>query len=200
MTPNAPIPIIRVAETASTNLDARARIADADMVFWIVAETQSAGRGRDGRAWHSPRGGLWATLAAPLPPEPAGVLDGLGLRIGIALTDAIAAYCPRARLKWPNDVLIDGAKVAGVLTEIVDGWAIVGCGVNVANDPPNLPPPAIATTLRDVVTPAPIPEDVLTELTPRLLGALAREGVSENDARLARELTGDDAVAFPDEA
>lgn len=179
------IPTHRLSETASTSLDARERIGSAESSFWVVAETQTAGRGREGRAWASPAGGLWATLAWPLSVSPDGVLDGLGQRIGVALTESVRTFCPRARLKHPNDVLIDGAKVAGVLTEIVDGWALVGCGVNVANEAPVLDPPARATSLRDHASPVPTPDDVLLELSRRLIGSLTRTG---DDADLASAL------------
>ncbi len=180
MPDHAPIPITRLRETGSTNLDARERIGAENSPFWIVAETQTGGRGRDGRAWSSPAGGLWATLAWPLTSSPPRLLDGLGLRLGVALTETIAGFCPDARLKWPNDVLVGGEKIAGVLTEIVNGWALVGCGVNVANDPPPLPPPARATSLAERLPTPPTPNDVLTALTPRLTAALTREGVADD--------------------
>jgi len=187
MPEHAPIPITRLRETGSTNLDARGRIGSENAPFWIVAQTQTGGRGRDGRAWSSPPGGLWATLAWPLSSSPPRVLDGLGLRLGVALSETIAGFCHDARLKWPNDVLVGGEKIAGVLTEVIDAWALVGCGVNVANDPPPLPPPARATSLAKLLPAPPTPDEVLAALTPRLIAALTREGIA-HDLDRARSL------------
>ena len=187
MPPANAIPLHHLDDTASTNADARAMIAQAQGPFWVIARTQSAGRGRDGRSWASPPGGLWVTLAWPLASCPPDVLDGLGLRIGVALCRAIARFAPDARLKWPNDILIKGAKVAGVLTEVVDGWIVIGCGVNVANDPPPLPPPAAATSLKQHTATPPAPEAVRAAIEPQLIDALSRAGVDQ-DLPVAREL------------
>lgn len=128
----------------------------------FVADEQTGGVGRFARAWASPIGGLWCTLAWPLD---KAVLDGLGLRLGVACTEFVAsllhpAHAERVRMKWPNDVLIDGRKVLGVLAEYVpgavgrngekEGWLMVGVGLN-ANFPDEpLPPPVrdTATTLQ----------------------------------------------------
>jgi BirA family biotin operon repressor/biotin-[acetyl-CoA-carboxylase] ligase len=104
----------------------------------VVSDTQTAGRGRSGRPWHSPRGaGVW--LAALLRPEARPFTGALSVRVGLALADAIDALLPAAspRLKWPNDVLVEGRKAAGVLCEArwtgaSQGWVAVGVGVNVA--------------------------------------------------------------------
>ncbi len=172
------IPVVRLRVVDSTNLEARRRIEGAARAFWVVAETQTAGRGQRGRGWSSPAGGLWATLAWPSAASPGGVLDGLGGRIGVALRDAVGTFCAAAEVKAPNDVLIEGRKVAGVLTEVVDGWVLVGCGVNVRNEAPELEAPAIATSLREWVDPAPGLDAVLRELDVRLRGALLSSGGS----------------------
>jgi BirA family biotin operon repressor/biotin-[acetyl-CoA-carboxylase] ligase len=113
----------------------------------VLAEEQTAGRGRDGRTWRSPLGGAWlGVLLRPPVPAP-GVLS---LRIGLVLADTVEAVLgvrptslsgPRAALKWPNDVLVDDRKVAGILCETrwqgeALQWLAVGIGVNVANDIP----------------------------------------------------------------
>lgn len=89
----------------------------------IVADEQQHGRGRFGRTWLSPKGGLYASLI--LSPEML-----LPLRVGIAVAEALRTHAVNAMLKWPNDVLVGEKKIAGVLTEIIDERAIVGIGVN----------------------------------------------------------------------
>lgn len=94
----------------------------------IVADEQEHGRGRFGRTWLSPKGGLYASLildSSPLFP----------LRAGIVVAEALRAVGINAMLKWPNDVLVGEKKIAGILIEIVDERAIVGIGVNLATSP-----------------------------------------------------------------
>jgi BirA family transcriptional regulator, biotin operon repressor / biotin---[acetyl-CoA-carboxylase] ligase len=103
----------------------------------VVAGRQTQGRGRQGRAWISPEGNLYASIL--LRPDVAAVrLSELGFIAALAVADAVDAVLKgdRAKLKWPNDVLVDGAKVAGILVEVVaENAAIVGIGVNVAQAP-----------------------------------------------------------------
>ncbi len=82
----------------------------------VVAEEQTAGRGRDGRTWHSPAGGVW--LGMLLRPARAE-LGVMSVRVGLAVADAVDAMLGRveARLKWPNDVLLAEHKLAGILCE-----------------------------------------------------------------------------------
>jgi BirA family biotin operon repressor/biotin-[acetyl-CoA-carboxylase] ligase len=96
----------------------------------VVADAQSAGRGRLGRTWASPAGaGLY--VSAVLRPEP-DVIPLVTIAAGVALTQGIqAATGLRPDLKWPNDVLIDGRKVAGILAEGTVGHLILGFGINV---------------------------------------------------------------------
>lgn len=124
-----------VAETGSTNADLLARAASLDWPLLLVAEHQTAGRGRAGRSWLSaPDASLTFSLAWRFP-GPVQTLAGLPLAVGVALAEALAALDVPARLKWPNDVLKDGAKLAGVLIETQstsDGatWAVIGVGMN----------------------------------------------------------------------
>src|SRR6266566_10111148 len=87
---------------------------------WIVAKEQSAGRGRRGRAWISPGGNLYATLMLT-DPAPATAAPQLGFVASLALHDAAVATAPalasRLALKWPNDLLCAGRKIAGILIE-----------------------------------------------------------------------------------
>lgn len=131
----------------------RALAGNADR-HWVVARRQEAGRGRRGRAWASVDGNLASTLLL-IAPSPVAVTATLGFVAGLALTDALAAVAPgmngRFRLKWPNDVLADRAKLAGILLEstmLKDGRLAVaiGIGANVAAHPDGLPYPA--TSLR----------------------------------------------------
>lgn len=98
---------------------------------WLVADRQTAGRGRLGRTWESPAGNFHgSTIVALRPDDPS--IGGLSLAAGYALFDAIG---DPARLKWPNDLLIGDAKVAGVLLERQGDDVVIGFGVNVASAP-----------------------------------------------------------------
>ena len=102
----------------------------------VVSRVQTAGRGRRGRVWASPEGGLWMSVGAASDGPMGGAL---ALRLGLAICEVLdAAVGVRARVKWPNDVLVDGLKLAGVLCErrvVGDGRVlVVGIGMNVNND------------------------------------------------------------------
>jgi BirA family biotin operon repressor/biotin-[acetyl-CoA-carboxylase] ligase len=103
----------------------------------VIAEVQTAGRGRDRRPWHSPAGGVW--LGMVLRPARAAI-GAVAIRAGLALADGVDALLgrPETRLKWPNDVLLGDRKLAGILCEgrwqgDVLQWLAVGVGVNVGN-------------------------------------------------------------------
>jgi len=147
----------------------------------VIAESQSAGRGRLGRRWHSPAGvNLYCTVVLRPPRSPA-VAPQLGLVAGVAVADAVRDTIGRApEVKWPNDVLIAGRKVAGILTEMEGeaervAFVLVGIGVNLNLDPAAVPPELAgqATSLCGVMG-APIDR---VAFTARLLRALeARYG------------------------
>lgn len=106
----------------------------------VLADRQTAGRGTHGRRWDSPTGNLY--LSALLRPSlPASQAGRLGLMAAVALAEAAAPHAPDLRLKWPNDVLRDGAKLAGILTDSEAapdgslGWAVFGIGVNLTHAP-----------------------------------------------------------------
>lgn len=126
-------PHLHLRETGSTNERAR-ELAEsgAPSGTVVTADEQSAGRGRRGRAWTAPPGKalLYSTILRPL--ELEHVL--LPLSVPVAVCDAIEALAPvEVRVKWPNDVWIEEAKVAGVLIEArPPRWAVIGIGVNVA--------------------------------------------------------------------
>lgn len=130
------IEIRTLAETASTNADMLALAkAGAREGTWLRAERQSEGRGRMGRSWESPAGNLYAsTLVRVFPGDPQPAT--LALVAAVAVWQAVDALLPRrARIKWPNDILIDGAKLSGMLLERVGDAVVIGIGVNVMAHP-----------------------------------------------------------------
>ena len=183
------VPQCGVFRTLTSSLDAVHDLAaqGAPSGTVVLAEEQTAGRGRDGRTWRSPIGGVWLGVLLRPPLPPAGVLS---LRIGLVLADVVEAVLgvrptalsgPRAALKWPNDVLVNDRKVAGILCESrwqgdALQWLGVGIGINVANDVP-LELADRAVSLREL---RPIVRriDVLDQLVPALLR------LTTHDARL----------------
>ena len=128
---------------ASTNAEALARAnAGEKGPLWVAAERQSAGRGRRGREWFSEPGNLHASLLL-IDPAPAAATAGICFVAALALHDAVLdaaqGLAPaRLKLKWPNDLLLDGKKVAGILVEgssLVQGRTAVGFGVNCRRHP-----------------------------------------------------------------
>lgn len=130
-----------VAETGSTNADMAAWLAAGEYLpegSWLVADRQTAGRGRLGREWLDGAGNfMGSTVVHPARTDPP--VSSLALMTGLALHEAIAplvGHSPTLQLKWPNDVLFGGAKLAGILLEMVAGCVIVGIGVNLTHAPP----------------------------------------------------------------
>jgi BirA family biotin operon repressor/biotin-[acetyl-CoA-carboxylase] ligase len=128
-------PRVHYSETDSTNERARELAAAGTPDGTLVtASEQSAGRGRQGRRWTAPRGrALLCSLVIRDPPRL------LPLAAGVAVAEVAG---PQALVKWPNDVLVDGLKVAGILVEgrPQEGWAVLGIGVNVALRDEDFPP------------------------------------------------------------
>jgi BirA family biotin operon repressor/biotin-[acetyl-CoA-carboxylase] ligase len=127
-------PRLHLRETGSTNERARRlATAGAEHGTIVTAGHQTAGRGRQGRSWVAPPGRALLCSLIVRPPD-----ELLALRGGLAVADLAG---PDARVKWPNDVLVDGRKVAGVLAEgrPQEGWGVLGIGVNVAVDVAALP-------------------------------------------------------------
>lgn len=127
----------------STNKEAARRAAGGERgPLWISASQQTAGRGRSGRAWKSPIGNFAATLLLPFSGTPAEA-PRLGFITALAVADTVSGFAPGAvvRLKWPNDVLLENRKVAGILLESFgpgrDGALAlaIGVGMNLATHP-----------------------------------------------------------------
>jgi BirA family biotin operon repressor/biotin-[acetyl-CoA-carboxylase] ligase len=134
--------------TGSTNADLLARAADgAPEGTVLAAEEQRAGRGRMGRAWVSPpRAALTFSVLLRPGTVPPARLGWLPLLAGVAVTSAVRAVTAvDAQLKWPNDVLVRAAKLAGILAEASGGAVVVGIGLNVSTEPDELPPPGPGT-------------------------------------------------------
>jgi len=135
----------------STSLAASRRAARGDHgPVWLWAEEQTAGRGRQGRDWISPPGNLHATLLTPVGNDPA-IAALYSFIACLAVSDTLRVMVgagAEATLKWPNDALLDGRKVAGVLLESGMGepgrWLSIGVGINLAHAPTDTRWPAIS--------------------------------------------------------
>ena len=168
--------MIALDEAGSTNDEAKARAeagAPEGTVVW--AQQQVAGRGRRGRTWVSPPGNLYLSVILR-PSCEARSIAQLSFVAALAVHDLVDGLLPgMARCKWPNDILVDGGKVAGVLLESALGpqgrvdWVVLGIGVNLASHP-GLDGPVPSTSLAAAGAPSLAPEDAL----PTLLAALSR--------------------------
>jgi BirA family biotin operon repressor/biotin-[acetyl-CoA-carboxylase] ligase len=159
-----------VAQTGSTNADLLARAAsgaDIDGAV-LIAEHQTAGRGRHGRTWSaSPGAQITMSVGVRVDDIPTAGWGWLSLATGLAVVDAVAtATTVEAGLKWPNDVLANGGKLAGILAEVARPVVVIGLGLNVTQSPGDVDLPG-ATSLLDLGVPAPDRN--------RLVGALLRE-------------------------
>jgi BirA family biotin operon repressor/biotin-[acetyl-CoA-carboxylase] ligase len=172
--------LIRLQETRSTQDEAH-RLAElgAPGGTAVVAARQAAGRGARGRAWQSPEGGLWlSVLWRPRPGDDARLLS---LRAGLALATVLDGLggLPPVALKWPNDLMMAGRKVGGVLCEArwqgdTLAWVVLGVGLNVRNLAPEGTrlPAASLVEWRDDLVPGALAAPVAAALA-RLGGAAA---------------------------
>jgi BirA family transcriptional regulator, biotin operon repressor / biotin---[acetyl-CoA-carboxylase] ligase len=166
--------LVAFDEVGSTNDVALAMARDGDTgPVWVTAERQTGGRGRRGRAWQSLSGNMAASLLIGAE-APVHQVATLGFVAGLALHDAIAEVGrlgpedDRLRLKWPNDLVADGGKVAGILldSEAVGGrpaMVVVGIGVNVGAAPRGLPYPATSLAAMDLAVSAEVLLATLTD-------------------------------------
>ncbi len=119
----------RVGSTNDVAARGAGSIANEGLV--VLAEEQTAGRGRRGRAWTAPAGSSLLMSVLLFPPEPTADLGWLTATAALAVVEVVAAWSGRdAKIKWPNDVRVDGRKIAGILVERGPG-AVVGIGLNV---------------------------------------------------------------------
>lgn len=191
------ITVFHRQSTGSTNDDARA-IASSELAVLetaaaiVVAETQTRGRGRGSNAWLSPKGSIALTITVP--GVPVSCLGVLPLGVGHAVADALRELGARAFVKWPNDVLIEGGKVCGILCEssLLSGTARVFIGIGINVEPASVDPAVLgdATTLGTHGVAADRPS-LVAEITARVI-ALIR-----GDASNAQVVRAWKAVAVP---
>ncbi|MGD9670072.1 MAG: biotin--[acetyl-CoA-carboxylase] ligase [Hyphomicrobiaceae bacterium] len=172
---------VELEEVDSTNAEAMRRaLAGERGPLYIRADRQTAGRGRSGRVWEAPTGNL-ALSRLGRTGAPAGAVPQLSLVAGVAVYKSAAAAlglgdnARRLLLKWPNDVLLDGAKLAGILVEATtvggEQIAVIGIGLNVAHAPEI--PGRRTAALAAVAGPEPVLSDVTRDVARHLDDALA---------------------------
>jgi len=190
--PQLGLPRVHYAATDSTNERARQLAAGgAPHGTLVTAASQTAGRGRQGRVWTAPAG--TSLLCSVVLRETTALLP---LVVGVAAADALASLGYDPKLKWPNDVHLDGRKVAGILAEgrPAEGWAVAGIGINVAVRVNDLPTELQETAASLELQPAEV-ETVLGILLMALEARLGDpeevvlEAFRERDALLGREVS-----------
>ncbi|MFD2257902.1 biotin--[acetyl-CoA-carboxylase] ligase [Luteolibacter algae] len=112
----------------------------------LIGEEQTAGRGRRGAAWFSPKGENLAFSVLLRPRAPKHLWSRFSLATGLAVAEGLERFLPMAAIKWPNDVLIDDRKIAGILVEAGADFVIIGIGINV--NPEKFPDELLATSLK----------------------------------------------------
>ena len=186
---------IHLPSTVSTNTDLKARIGAAKGPVYdvISADRQTGGRGRLGRTFFSPPGGLYVSVALPLTGEETD-LPCLTLLAGLCVCTALEDLCGvTPRIKWPNDLYLNGKKLCGILCELVGGeipTAVVGIGVNLNARPEEIPAELKEkmTSLRaEGVTPPP-PEALIKAITEKLDRAVYEDRALTDKTALARYL------------
>lgn len=160
--------------------EASRRISDLSRPTWIMAHQQTAGRGRRGRNWVNPNGNLAATLIYRPDASPADAAKR-SFVMAIALFEALNQFVPayKLALKWPNDVLLAGGKVAGILLESTGNggsvdWLSIGVGVNLTSHPEQIHDAAFAPVALSSETEAPDAETFLTHLAAAFVTQEAR--------------------------
>lgn len=122
---------------------------------WLIADRQTAGRGRMAREWVSPAGNLYASgLVRLRPNDPAAAT--LAFVSAVALFDAVAVWSGPTQLKWPNDIMVGGAKLSGILLERAGNAVVVGFGVNLAVAPTDIGRPVTSLAAMADIPPEPV--------------------------------------------
>ncbi|WP_439534874.1 biotin--[acetyl-CoA-carboxylase] ligase, partial [Polymorphobacter sp.] len=130
-----------LAEVGSTNDWLLVRAAELRDGHWVVADRQTAGRGRRGRVWHDGAGNLMASVLV----HAEGPVQQLSFVAAVALRESVLAACGvETRLKWPNDLLVGDAKLSGILLERAGPALVIGFGVNLGWHPVDADRPATA--------------------------------------------------------
>jgi len=175
---SSPAPVVVLDEIDSTNAEARRRAEAGEAgPVWITARRQTAGRGRRGRAWETDEGNLAATLLVTTgrPPIDAAKVSFLA---AVAVAQVADCWVPESlvQIKWPNDVMVDGRKLSGILIEsgkLPDGrlWLAIGIGINISSNPSNVERPAthLGAHLRSEWKTVPASREVLDELSRHLV-------------------------------
>ena len=184
---------IRLPATASTNDDLKAMVAAADAPLYAVvsAAAQTGGRGRLGRSFFSPPGGLYFSASFPLTGEETN-LPCLTLVAGLCVCEALEESCGAAPLiKWPNDLYLNGKKLCGILCELAHGKtpaAVVGVGVNLSAAKDGIPAELqtkMTSLAAEGVAPPP-PEGLLKNIVERLDRAVYGDRILANASAAAR--------------
>lgn len=153
---SAVLTIIQVAETGSTNADMLelARTGSVSEGDWLTAERQTSGRGRLGRDWISPVGNIYASTVIELRASDP-LAPTLALAAAISVYDTLKIWAPSQALtiKWPNDLLVDGAKISGILLESVGKAVVIGIGVNLVPVPATIDRPATSLAALGIAPP-----------------------------------------------
>jgi BirA family biotin operon repressor/biotin-[acetyl-CoA-carboxylase] ligase len=147
--------VTHLETVGSTNDWLLAQAPDLIDSHWVIADRQTAGRGRRGRAWSDGAGNLMASVLvrAQGPVQQLSFVAALALRAALVGSDPDIA--DRLRLKWPNDVLLDGTKFAGILLERAGDGLVIGFGVNIVGHPAVAERPATSLAAAGALTPAP---------------------------------------------
>jgi len=144
--------VISHPSLASTNAEAKRIAPPAENGTVVVAEVQTAGRGRMDRSWHSPKGGVWMSVILK-PKIPPALASRVNMAAAVAVARALEGlYDLDVRIKWPNDLLVGERKICGILTEIeaeMDSlnYAVVGIGINANIEAARLPEDWRATSI-----------------------------------------------------
>lgn len=166
---HAPVQVFE--EIDSTILEARRRAERGELSpVWLIAKRQTAGRGRRGRVWQSLEGNLSATLLFTTDRPPAEIAL-LGFAAGVAIAETFEEIVGpgHAKLKWPNDVFLDGAKAAGIMLDSGGAWVALAFGVNLAAAPEAVDQPTISLrALLPPDAPAPEPLEFFAQMRPKL--------------------------------